>query len=86
MHLAPVAAAQHLVVVVVPAAPELLGRGQLPELEVPVRAFRYEPNRGKGYALKVGFANARGDRILFTDADLATPIEQLDQLSAAIDA
>jgi dolichyl-phosphate beta-glucosyltransferase len=46
---------------------------------------RYERNRGKGHALKVGFARARGERILFTDADLSTPIEEADRLLAALD-
>jgi dolichyl-phosphate beta-glucosyltransferase len=49
-------------------------------LELPLRAFRYSPNAGKGYALKHGFAQARGERILFTDADLSTPIEEADRL------
>lgn len=37
-------------------------------------------NRGKGYAVKTGVLNSRGDYILFTDADLSTPIEELDNL------
>ena len=56
------------------------------EFEVPVRAVRYDRNRGKGYALKVGFAHARGERILFSDVDLATPIAELRSLQAALDA
>lgn len=54
------------------------------ELPVPVRAFRYGQNRGKGFALKVGFAHADGDLLLFTDADLSTPIEEADRLVAAL--
>jgi dolichyl-phosphate beta-glucosyltransferase len=42
-------------------------------------------NRGKGRALAVGAAAARGDEILVTDADLSTPIEELDKLQTAID-
>lgn len=37
-------------------------------------------NRGKGYALKKGMTESFGDFVLFTDADLSTPIEELDQM------
>lgn len=35
-------------------------------------------NKGKGYSVKEGILNSRGRLILFTDADLSTPIEELD--------
>ena len=41
-------------------------------------------NRGKGRALAVGVEAARGDEILVTDADLSTPIQELDKLQAAL--
>ncbi|HSS61571.1 MAG TPA: dolichyl-phosphate beta-glucosyltransferase [Candidatus Limnocylindrales bacterium] len=41
-------------------------------------------NRGKGRALAVGVQAAKGDEILLTDADLSTPIEELDKLEAAL--
>lgn len=56
------------------------------ELPVPLRALRYCPNRGKGHALKVGFAASRADRILFTDADLSTPIEATASLLEPLEA
>ena len=44
----------------------------------PVRLIRYSPNRGKGYAVNTGMKAATGELILFSDADLSTPIEELD--------
>ena len=41
-------------------------------------------NRGKGRALAVGVEAAKGDEILVTDADLSTPIEELDKLEDAL--
>jgi len=61
-------------------------RAIAPQLSVPVTLLRYAPNRGKGHALKVGFAATKGDRILFSDADLSTPIDEADRFLAALDA
>ena len=35
-------------------------------------------NKGKGYSVREGILHSRGQLILFTDADLSTPIEELD--------
>ena len=43
-------------------------------------------NRGKGGALAAGVAVAKGDEVLVTDADLSTPIEELEKLEAALKA
>lgn len=53
-------------------------------LAVPLRLLRYAGNRGKGFALKVGVLASRGDRVLFSDADLSTPIAEADRLLAAL--
>jgi len=42
-------------------------------------------NRGKGYSVRHGMTEARGDIVLFTDADLSAPIEEADKLIAAIE-
>jgi dolichyl-phosphate beta-glucosyltransferase len=41
-------------------------------------------NRGKGYAVRNGMLNARGEIIVFSDADLSSPIEEMPKLLAAI--
>lgn len=35
-------------------------------------------NRGKGCAVREGMTMAKGDAVLFTDADLSTPVEAID--------
>ena len=51
-----------------------------------LRLIRQGRNRGKGAALRTGMATSRGRRVLMMDADLATPIEELSALEAALDA
>jgi len=46
---------------------------------------RNERNRGKGYSVRRGMLQARGELRLMTDADLSTPIEELPRLTARID-
>ncbi|HUO86606.1 MAG TPA: dolichyl-phosphate beta-glucosyltransferase [Thermoanaerobaculia bacterium] len=42
-----------------------------------VRLLAHRVNRGKGAAVRTGLAASRGRRVLITDADLSTPIEDL---------
>jgi dolichyl-phosphate beta-glucosyltransferase len=49
-----------------------------------VRILSYDGNRGKGYAVRYGMLHAAGDHVLFSDADLSTPIEEVEKLYAAI--
>jgi dolichyl-phosphate beta-glucosyltransferase len=45
-----------------------------------LKLIKNEINRGKGYSVKKGIISSMGDYILFSDADLSTPIEELDKL------
>lgn len=49
-----------------------------------LRLVSNEGNRGKGYSVRHGMLEARGEIALFTDADLSTPIEEADKLLAAL--
>jgi len=54
------------------------------ERNAKVRVEALPANRGKGRALAAGVAAARGEEVLVTDADLSTPIEELEKLEAAL--
>ena len=49
-----------------------------------VRLLQNPGNRGKGYAVRHGMLEARGKWILYTDADLSTPIEEVSKLLAGV--
>jgi dolichyl-phosphate beta-glucosyltransferase len=51
-----------------------------------VTLLRNETNRGKGYSVRRGMLSARGAQRLMCDADLSTPIEEAQQLLAAVKA
>jgi dolichyl-phosphate beta-glucosyltransferase len=48
-----------------------------------LRLARYDGNRGKGYAVRYGMLEAKGEWILYTDADLSAPIEEIAKLCRA---
>ena len=51
-----------------------------------VRVLVNDINRGKGFSVRRGFSEARGDRLAFIDADLSLPIEDLPRMMAAFEA
>ena len=48
-----------------------------------VRLVRNPGNQGKGYSIRNGMLAACGDWVLYSDADLSTPIEEADKLYRA---
>jgi dolichyl-phosphate beta-glucosyltransferase len=51
-----------------------------------VRLIENPGNRGKGYTVRHGMSQATGEILLFTDADLSSPIQESKKLFAAIQA
>jgi glycosyltransferase involved in cell wall biosynthesis len=49
-----------------------------------VRLIENPGNRGKGYSVRHGILEARGEVVMFTDADLSAPMEEAERLFAAI--
>jgi len=47
-----------------------------------LRLLNNSGNRGKGYSVRHGMLEARGEWVLFSDADLSTPIEDASNLYA----
>ena len=49
-----------------------------------VRLIENPGNRGKGYSVRNGLLQARGEIVMFTDADLSAPIAEAERLFSAI--
>src|SRR5262245_27490270 len=52
---------------------------------IDLRLVTNDPNRGKGYNFKKGVTEARGEIVLFTDADLSSPISEAPKLIQPIE-
>ncbi len=50
-----------------------------------VRVEGYDRNRGKGHAVRRGVQRAQADVIVFLDADLATPVDEIDKVLQAVE-
>jgi dolichyl-phosphate beta-glucosyltransferase len=50
-----------------------------------IRVLANGMNRGKGYSVRHGVLESRGDQVLFSDADLSTPIEEYERLVSALE-
>jgi dolichyl-phosphate beta-glucosyltransferase len=51
-----------------------------------LRVLTFRDNHGKGFAVRQGMLAATQEAVLFTDADLSTPIEDVDRLWPSLDA
>jgi dolichyl-phosphate beta-glucosyltransferase len=51
-----------------------------------LRLLENPGNHGKGYSVRNGMLNANGELLLFSDADLSSPIEEAPKLLAALQA
>ena len=67
--------------------PELL-RGFTPTApdRVQVRLVSHDRNRGKGAAVRTGCLAAQGECVVFTDIDLAVPVEEIDTVLERLEA
>jgi glycosyltransferase involved in cell wall biosynthesis len=59
--------------------------GQFAAEHPQIRLIQNPGNQGKGYAVRNGMLNARGQVLLFTDADLSSPISEAAKLFAALE-
>jgi len=50
-----------------------------------VKLNQFSTNHGKGFAVREGVLKAEGDAIFFTDADLSTPVEEIEKGLAGLE-
>ncbi len=54
-------------------------KGLEEKLGTKIEIISYDSNRGKGYAVRTGMKKAAGDYILLFDADISTPLSELEK-------
>ncbi|HUO16456.1 MAG TPA: dolichyl-phosphate beta-glucosyltransferase, partial [Verrucomicrobiae bacterium] len=59
--------------------------GQFAEKDAIVRIVNNSGNRGKGYSVRNGMLHSRGRIVIFSDADLSSPIEEAAKLMDALE-
>ena len=68
------------------ARPEFVAAGLAPSRrDCPWLSLMTLPHRGKGAAVRAGMLAAEGDALVFADADMATPPDQLVKLVGALE-
>jgi dolichyl-phosphate beta-glucosyltransferase len=50
-----------------------------------IRLISNGSNHGKGHAVRTGVLQSTGERVIFTDADLAYPLTEIDKIVSALD-
>lgn len=72
---------EHEILIIDDASTDGTGKlaDELAEDDPAVRVIHHEVNRKLGGALKTGFANARGDLVLYTDADLPFDMRDVEK-------
>lgn len=53
--------------------------------QIDTKVIRYEENRGKGFAVRTGMLKSVGETVVFSDADLSTPISEIYKLVKPIE-
>jgi dolichyl-phosphate beta-glucosyltransferase len=51
---------------------------------IPINLLHNGRNRGKGFSVRNGLLHTRGEYLLFSDADLSIPIEEVENLLATL--
>ncbi|HZI92844.1 MAG TPA: ChbG/HpnK family deacetylase [Patescibacteria group bacterium] len=65
---------------------EIIERFALAHEGAAISRIRFTENRGKGFAIRVGLGLARGTYVIFTDCDLAYPVENASRVLAQLEA
>jgi dolichyl-phosphate beta-glucosyltransferase len=66
------------------ARSEFVPEGKKAKADCPALRLLSVPHGGKGWAVRAGMLAAAGDFLVFADADMATPADQLPKLLAAL--